>query len=196
MRIQATHPTQPRRVYPDKTALKLRGAEFYFDSIIIGEKVTLAVLEVDFEDVEAYPVYNGVAVEQDNLSSLVQEAIETKEPEVPLEWSVGEYALVGTKRTYAGVLYECIQQHLTQADWAPPATPALWKKVAPPPSEDEVPEEGETPEIPEWVQPTGAHDAYAKDAQVMYEGAVWMSTVDNNTWKPGVYGWERQKEES
>lgn len=49
-------------------------------------------------------------------------------------------------------------------------------------------------EWPDWVQPTGAHDAYAKDAQVTHKEDKWISDVDNNTWEPGVYGWTKKPE--
>lgn len=42
---------------------------------------------------------------------------------------------------------------------------------------------------PEWVQPTGAHDAYAKGAEVAHSGKRWTSDIDANVWEPGVYGW-------
>ena len=42
----------------------------------------------------------------------------------------------------------------------------------------------------EWVQPTGAHDAYAKGAIVSLDGKEWESTTPINVWKPGVSsGW-------
>ena len=44
-------------------------------------------------------------------------------------------------------------------------------------------------DVPEWIQPTGAHDAYKLGAKVKYNGKVYVSTVDNNVWAPGVYGW-------
>lgn len=93
------------------------------------------------------------------------------------QWMVGETLKVGDRRTYDKVLYEVIQAHTTQADWTPPSVPALFKRVW-------------TEECPEWVQPTGAHDAYAKSAKVKHNGKKWISTVDNNVWEPGVYGWE------
>jgi hypothetical protein len=45
---------------------------------------------------------------------------------------------------------------------------------------------------PEWVQPLGAHDAYAIGAKVLFGGKVWESTIDNNVWSPAVYpaGWK------
>ena len=44
---------------------------------------------------------------------------------------------------------------------------------------------------PEWVPPTGAHDAYQKGDLVTFEGAVYESTIDGNTWSPTDYpaGW-------
>ena len=45
--------------------------------------------------------------------------------------------------------------------------------------------------IPAWMQPTGAHDAYQKGDQVSHNGDTWTSTVDGNTWEPGVYGWTK-----
>ena len=46
--------------------------------------------------------------------------------------------------------------------------------------------------IPEWVQPTGSHDAYNVGDKVIYEGEVYESIIDSNTWSPTDYpqGWE------
>ena len=51
-------------------------------------------------------------------------------------------------------------------------------------------EEGETPE---WVQPTGEHDAYNTGDRVAFEGDVYESVIDGNTWSPTAYpqGWEK-----
>ena len=43
---------------------------------------------------------------------------------------------------------------------------------------------------PEWVQPTGAHDAYAKGSQVTHNGERYVSRIDANVWEPGVFGSE------
>lgn len=44
---------------------------------------------------------------------------------------------------------------------------------------------------PDWVQPTGAHDAYPKGARVMFDAATYESLVDGNVWSPIAYpaGW-------
>ena len=54
----------------------------------------------------------------------------------------------------------------------------------------EVVEEGA---VPEWVQPTGAHDAYQTGDHVMFEGAEYKSLIDGNVWSPTAYpqGWEK-----
>ena len=60
-------------------------------------------------------------------------------------------------------------------------------------------EAGETPEPspgpdewPEFVQPTGAHDAYQTGDKVTYNGKHYISTMDGNVWNPDAYpaGWE------
>ena len=58
----------------------------------------------------------------------------------------------------------------------------------PGPGPDPEPE----PEIPEWVQPTGAHDAYNVGDRVRYQGKIWESTINGNVWAPDVYpaGWK------
>jgi hypothetical protein len=93
------------------------------------------------------------------------------------QWISGESLTVGDRRAYDGILYEVIQAHTTQDGWEPPNVPALFKRVW-------------TEEYPEWVQPAGAHDAYAKGAKVSHNGKKWISTADANVWEPGVYGWE------
>jgi len=46
--------------------------------------------------------------------------------------------------------------------------------------------------IPEWVQPTGAHDAYNTGDRVTFEGSVYESTINDNVWSPEAYpqGWQ------
>lgn len=42
---------------------------------------------------------------------------------------------------------------------------------------------------PSWVQPTGAHDSYGDGDRVTHDGRSWESTVADNVWEPGVFGW-------
>lgn len=47
--------------------------------------------------------------------------------------------------------------------------------------------------VPEWVRPTGAHDAYQTGDLVTFEGAVYESTMDGNVWPPADHpdGWQQ-----
>jgi hypothetical protein len=62
---------------------------------------------------------------------------------------------------------------------------------------DSMPEPTPEPEpsedVPNWVQPTGAHDAYQKGDKVRYNGNVYESLVDGNVWSPDAYpaGWQK-----
>ena len=93
-------------------------------------------------------------------------------------WKLIAYS-VGDRVQYNGTLYKCVQAHTAQSDWTPDATPALWVIVT-------------VEEWPEWVQPAGSHDAYAKDSKVTHNGEKWISSYDANIWEPGVYGWTKQ----
>lgn len=94
-------------------------------------------------------------------------------------WAIGVAYAVDDRVQHNGTLYKCVQVHTSQADWTPDATPALWVIVT-------------VEEWPEWIQPTGAQDAYAKDSKVTHNGKKWISSYDANVWEPGVYGWEEQ----
>lgn len=97
-------------------------------------------------------------------------------------WQSGVAYAVGDRRQYDGLLYRCVQAHTSQADWTPDVTPALWVRTW-------------TDEYPEWVQPTGAHDAYNKGDKVSHNGKHWVSDIDANVYEPSVYGWSEVTDE-
>ena len=92
-------------------------------------------------------------------------------------WAAGNAYAIDDRVQYNGKLYKCVQAHTGQADWTPDATPALWVAVS-------------VDAWPEWVQPTGAHDAYHLGDKVSYRGKHYICTADANVYAPGVYGWE------
>lgn len=96
------------------------------------------------------------------------------------EWIPQEEIQLNSTRTYQGQTYKCIQAHTSQEGWEPDKTPALWQLVE------------EQPEIPEWVQPTGGHDAYNTGDRVLFEGKTYESLIDANVWSPTSYpqGWK------
>ena len=60
------------------------------------------------------------------------------------------------------------------------------------PSPEPGPDEPEA--ISDWVQPDSTHP-YMNGDQVRHDGSIWQSTVDNNVWEPGVYGWDFVEED-
>ena len=47
---------------------------------------------------------------------------------------------------------------------------------------------------PDFVQPTGAHDAYNKGDKVTFEGKHYISLMDGNVYSQAAYlaGWQEQ----
>ena len=97
------------------------------------------------------------------------------------QWVIEHTYIVGERLQYNGVLYRVVQAHTSQADWTPDITPALFVVVS-------------LDEWPEFVQPTGAHDAYNKGDKVTFEGKHYISLIDGNVYSPAAYpaGWQEQ----
>ena len=116
------------------------------------------------------------------LDILTDEQAETVPDAFPA-WVPNTDYKAGDRRRYSdGYLYKCVQAHKSQEDWTPDKTPALWVRI------------GEPGEIPVWVQPTGAQDAYNTGDKVHFptiEDPVYESTIDGNVWSPADYpaGW-------
>lgn len=112
-------------------------------------------------------------IEKASLSLTDEDALQAVE--LYPAWVTGTAYTVDERIRYNSTLYRCVQAHTSQADWTPDATPALWTVVS-------------LDEWPEWVQPTGAQDAYAKGDKVSHNEKHWISEVDGNVWEPGIYG--------
>lgn len=146
------------------------------------KKIACTVLGMSYT-----PDYNPTLAEMlTQLRTLMKPYIDEVDDEVAVTvpslfdpWVPGIDVVADERRYFSGVVYRCLQPHRTQADWTPDVTPALWTVVS-------------LEEWPEWVQPTGAHDAYQTGAKVSHNGGHWISDVDNNVWEPGVYGWTMQ----
>ena len=97
------------------------------------------------------------------------------------QWATGRAYAVDERLQYNDVLYRVVQTHTSQADWTPDITPALFVVVS-------------LDEWPEFVQPTGAHDAYKKGDKVTFEGKHYISLIDGNVYSPAAYpaGWQEQ----
>lgn len=124
-----------------------------------------------------------MAITHNELVEFLRKARATADDETALigknlypVWSSGISVSVSDRYQCGDKLYRCVQAHTTQSDWTPDKTPALWVEVS-------------LNEFPDWKQPAGAHDAYAKGDKVKHNGKKWESTSDANVWEPGVYGW-------
>ena len=92
----------------------------------------------------------------------------------------GEEVQRGRVYDFSGTVYVCVQSHTRTAD-DPANIPALFTPAR--------------AQLAAWVQPTGAHDAYATGDLVTHDnpndgGAIWVyeSTIDANTAEPGRDG--------
>lgn len=116
-----------------------------------------------------------VMIEKASLSLTDEDALQAVE--LYPAWQAGTAYTVDERIRYNSTLYRCVQAHTSQADWTPDATPALWTVVS-------------LDEWPEWVQPTGAQDAYRVGDKVSHDSKHWINTLDYNAYEPGVYGWD------
>lgn len=110
------------------------------------------------------------------MATSVDDDTALEHPEAYPKWEAGKEYEKDFRLRYEDVLYKVLQNHTSQAEWTPDIAVSLYVRVG----------EGEWPE---WVQPTGAHDAYNKGDKVSHNEKHWESDIDANTYEPGVYGW-------
>lgn len=100
---------------------------------------------------------------------------------------------IGDEVNYKGSIYRSL---INGNVWAPDVYTAGWELVKENPEEPEGPDEPITEEYPDWVKPTGAHDAYNIGDIVKYNGKLYQSTINGNVWAPDEYpsGWTLYEE--
>ena len=139
-------------------------------------EVPEGILEPDVTIEEARDVLAGMVLEGD---------LEPGELEALLDvypaWTEDTEYTIGELCKHNAELYKVNQTHTSQAIYPPGSegVSALYSRVVP----DSV--------IPEWVQPQGAHNAYNMGDLVTFNGEVYESTINANTWSPADYpaGW-------
>ena len=94
-------------------------------------------------------------------------------------WQEGCEYKVGTRVVHNDVMYKVTTAHTSQADWTPDVAVSLFASVL-------TADDGTALD---WVQPDSTNP-YMTGNKVVFEGKTWISTIDNNVWAPGVYGWE------
>lgn len=120
------------------------------------------------------------------IRPLIQEAAESLTDNEALKavhlfqkWEENKSYTYGTRVRYNNILYRCTHAHTSREAWNPEQSPIMWEKVV----GSEEPEE----QIEEWKENT----SYTKGSKVIYENNTWESTINNNIWTPGIYGWNK-----
>lgn len=155
-----------------------------------NEKITTltsavsSMLDVELIDDVAIPMqYNRflqMQVQAANLTDMQAMEVADLYPEwqASTKYTVDTILKYGKNADNETQLYRVIQEHVSQDDWKPDITASLYKAIG-----------FDKDETPIWTQPLGAHDAYQKGDIVFHNGNKWQSDIDNNVWKPSVYGW-------
>jgi hypothetical protein len=112
------------------------------------------------------------------LRELATDEMSLEVPNLYPTWKSETAYITGQRVLYNDTLYRVLQDHISQESWTPTDSPSLFAKVLIP--DDDV--------IPEWEQPNSTNP-YMTGDKVSHNGQTWESTVDNNVWEPGVYGW-------
>lgn len=119
--------------------------------------------------------YAGLTIRADDDPDTVNFA--THCADQTLEWSdptlwFQNPVMTGDQRTFDSKTWESLVDYNV---WQPPVG---WREVV-------------ADGYPDWVQPTGAHDAYALGDRVAFEGSDYESLINANVWSPTAYpaGW-------
>lgn len=124
---------------------------------------------------------------RETLSNAMQEVSDEIAVAYPLmypEWETDKEYPIGFRFRYNGVLYKVLQLHTSHEAYTPDITVSLYARVLA--GQDDT-------EIGEWEQPDSTNP-YMTGDRVYHNGKLWESTVDNNVWEPGVYGWVEVEE--
>ena len=96
----------------------------------------------------------------------------------------------GDKVSHNGKTWESLVDNNA---WEPTeANSTLWKEIVATDNDNSASSSGDSTEtIPDFVQPTAA-TVYKKGTKVKYNGKIYESLIDNNSWSPDAYpqGWK------
>lgn len=140
------------------------------DEELAAEKVALDLEVVSRRDRALIPK------QMDDLAKqlLAANGIELNDPWIQPQGGHDAYPL-GWTVTHGAKVWESL---LSGNVWEPGVSG--WREVVP------------VDQTPEWVAPTGAHDAYKVGDVVIFEGMKYKSLIDANAWSPVDFpqGWE------
>lgn len=96
-------------------------------------------------------------------------------------YKTGDFITYGVNGVGDPQLYKVVQDHSSQENWTPDISASLYSPLG-------LDDAG----YPIWSQPTGSHDAYNAGDIVNYNGTLYESLIDGNTYSPDIYsaGWK------
>ena len=189
-----------KHVKDGATTIKVQS---YIGSPYYGAKqLTYQFITIPFDDTLTFSsaediMYNRPEFEEyiDPEQSLLQELSPTltdeqaaKVTDIYPEWRMTESYSVGDRVRYSNGFYKCITDHSAQAEWNPSSASSLWTAII----DATVLPIGE---YPLWQQPESTNP-YMNGDIVTFGEQLWISTIDNNVWAPGIYGWSIYQEPS
>jgi hypothetical protein len=164
---------------PDSQTIADCGWKVYVPPIVPPQPAT----EPDYSEV-LQAVKKMLSTDTEELSD--EDALDVAALFPTWKSKVGKEVAVGERLWYNEKLYKVVQAHTASEQWVPDHNPALYTEIS-------------IVEWPEWVQPTGAQDAYNSGDKVTHNDKHWISDVDANVWEPGAVGteslWHEQEEQ-
>ena len=118
------------------------------------------------------------------LNEIIAEMTDEEAIERPIlfpSWKTGKQYTINERVRYGGRIFKVLQNHTSQDDWTPSRAPSLFAEIL----------TNESGEPQEWQQPSSTNP-YLTGDKVIYEGLIYESLIDNNTWSPADYpqGWK------
>ena len=164
---------------PDSVTIESEGWRVYVPPIVPPQPAT----EPDYGEILS-AVKKMLSTDTEELSD--EDALDVAALFPTWKSKVGKEVVVGERLWYNEKLYKVVQAHTASEQWVPDHNPALYTEIS-------------IVEWPEWVQPTGAQDAYNSGDKVTHNDKHWISDVDANVWEPGAVGteslWHEQEEQ-
>lgn len=171
-----------------------------FDQYKPLKKITVGETEYDYPEIidqrwtgKEY-LLGFRCIPEEERAETAEQAIDYLDnmPDLFPDWTAGVTYKAGNRVLYDGKLYKVLQGHTSQGDWKPDAAASLFTPVHGATASDDG--EVTVDEWPEFVQPTGSHDAYKKGDKITYAGKHYISLIDANVYSPDAYaaGWQEQ----
>ncbi|WP_276924206.1 hypothetical protein [Faecalibaculum rodentium] len=172
-------------LYPDKlSGYKLEPDNTGTNHLVFDEEQYKTHIKREQEAAAKAEAENRLAeVSRDALLAGVDDEVAlTMAPLYP-EWQAGQEYKTGNRLRFGdGGFVRVLQDHKSQNDWQPDATPSLYSVISDP-----------AEEWPEFKQPTGAHDVYMAGDKMTYKGEHYTCQRDNVAHSPEALpdAWEK-----